>query len=94
MRKLLFSRQSRHFVEYVNFDWESNVVWKNFYAKNKEVLGKDRDLEHAKRLWYKQNVNRHFDAEFCIENTQERLYFLDQCNFLNSLTSLTLMARH
>ena len=83
-----FRRNCRHFIGYINFNWETDVQWKEFKDTNMKGIENPRQIEEVKREYYKMNVNERLDTSFIMETQSERDEFLDMCKFIASILSL------
>ncbi|CAD8205387.1 unnamed protein product [Paramecium octaurelia] len=53
--------------QFQNFNFENNVVWKDFIKELDPTIPKER-FEKLKKIWYRDNIDPEFDPEF-ISNT-------------------------
>ncbi|CAK60929.1 unnamed protein product (macronuclear) [Paramecium tetraurelia] len=53
--------------QFQNFQFENNVVWKDFIKELDPTIPKER-FEKLKKIWYRDNIDPEFDPEF-IGNT-------------------------
>jgi len=52
-KSTLFMKQSRIFVDYINFDWDGDKAWQAFMTANPEIVADKRDKEESKREFFK-----------------------------------------
>ncbi|CAD8082296.1 unnamed protein product [Paramecium primaurelia] len=56
--------------QFQNFNFENNVVWKDFIKELDPNIPKER-FEKLKKIWYRDNIDPEFDPEF-ISNTNSQ----------------------
>lgn len=71
-RKLRFSRGCRHFIGYINYEWEQDEGWTEFQEKEMKNVTNAKQIEEVKREYYKTRVNSRLDASFVLENEEHK----------------------
>ncbi|CAD8112670.1 unnamed protein product [Paramecium sonneborni] len=59
--------------QFENFNFENNVVWKDFIKELDPKIPKER-FEKLKKIWYKDNIDPDFDSEFINNPNQQASY--------------------
>ena len=88
-RSLRFRRNCRHFIGYINFNWDTDLEWQDFKKVNMKGLDNPKQIEEVKREYYKMNINDRLDTSFVMQTQEERDEFLDMCKYIASILSLS-----
>ena len=87
-RQLRFSRNCRHFIDYINHDWDSDKQWLEFKDKNMKEITSPKEIEQVKREYFRLNVNGRLDTSFTLENEEEKEDFIEMCKYVGSILSI------
>lgn len=71
-RQLRFSRNCRHFIDYINHNWEVDTEWNAFKDKNMEGITSPKEVEQIKREYFRLNVNGRLDTSFMLTTEDEK----------------------
>ena len=83
-----FTRNCRDFIDYINYDWETDSEWTTFEQANMKDIQSPKQKEEIKREYFKMNVNQRLDTSFTFETEIEKQQFLDVCKYVGSILSL------
>jgi len=85
---LRFKRNCRHFIGYINYEWEQDDEWTSFQEENMKDMSNAKQIEEVKREYYKKNMNARVDTSFVLETEEQKQEFLNLCKYVGTILSL------
>lgn len=88
-KAIKFKRDCRQFIDYINYDWDSDQNWATFKTDNMKDINSPKQIEEIKREYFKMNVNQRLDTAFFLDTEEEKQEFLDYCKYIGTILSLS-----